>query len=624
MTIRILFLASSPRNEARLSLDKEVRLIHDKLDGSKFGDQFEIDQFWGTRPRDLQKKFGEGDVQIVHYSGHGSDAHELLLMDDADQAKAVSKELLADLFEPLRHKARVAFFNACHSEGQAGAVTRHIDCAIGMSRAVGDSAAITMAGAFYAALAESKSVKEAFEQGLRTIQVEGIKGADIPRLHARPGVDPDTIFLLEDARRPPSVPDAWREHLPVAGAPPEGLEWHACIAARSSSEGWCVGLRDVLREHGFLAYTPHSSEPDEKDDGSSRSAAGILVWSGRPEDEGWLRAQAAAYSQRAAKGNFRVLAVQLDRAAPADAAPGATWLDFSAHQNGPGGGPLLELLHALAGVEPSEAARRFAAEQEAAERAAREAIAAAEKNADDRELTDLFERGGLEWETSACLGCLVAESLVALGRDGAALEVLRSVSERFPRALRPKQLQALALARRGDPRDTKDAQALLSRLVAGGDRDPETLGIYARTWFDRYLADEDEDDLEESRDLYAEALERTPDSAYAAINAAAKSAMLGELDEARGYAARARAIETERDPDDYWGLATLAEAALILGETAEAVKLYKSAVKSARKLKASHESTWKQACHLRKPLGIEDEAWKDLRAVYKKFPDYSA
>ena len=278
----------------------------------------------------------------------------------------------------------------------------------------------------------------------------------------------------------------------------------------------------------------------------------------------------------------------------------------------------------MAGLEPSDAARAFAAEQESAERKAREAIAAAEKNADDRELTDLFEGGGLEWESSACLGCEVAESLLALGRAGDALEVLVSVSERFPRALRPKQLHALALARRGDPRDTKEAQGLLAKLVAGGDRDPETLGIYARTWFDRFLEDDDEDDLEESRDLYAEALERTPDSAYAAINAAAKSAMLDELDEARGFAEQARTIEGARAPEDYWGLATLAEAALILGETEEATKLYKQAVKSARKLKASHESTWKQACHLRKPLGIEDDAWQGLRAVYKKFPDYSA
>jgi hypothetical protein len=43
----------------------------------------------------------------------------------------------------------------------------------------------------------------------------------------------------------------------------------------------------------------------------------------------------------------------------------------------------------------------------------------------------------------------------------------------------------LAYARKGDWRK---AQAILVELFAAGEIDSETLGIYARTWMDRYNA----------------------------------------------------------------------------------------------------------------------------------------
>jgi hypothetical protein len=67
----------------------------------------------------------------------------------------------------------------------------------------------------------------------------------------------------------------------------------------------------------------------------------------------------------------------------------------------------------------------------------------------------LFEEGGLPWHTSAALGCKAAEGLTSLGRDAETIKILEQLERRFPEAVRPKQLRALALARRGQARDTE-------------------------------------------------------------------------------------------------------------------------------------------------------------------------
>ena len=81
------------------------------------------------------------------------------------------------------------------------------------------------------------------------------------------------------------------------------------------------------------------------------------------------------------------------------------------------------------------------------------------------------------------LMCAAAEGLIAMGKIPEAIAVLDRAEQAFPKAVRPKQLRGLALARSGD---REQAQRVLARLHAAGEIGPETLGIYARTWMDRY------------------------------------------------------------------------------------------------------------------------------------------
>ena len=136
--------------------------------------------------------------------------------------------------------------------------------------------------------------------------------------------------------------------------------------------------------------------------------------------------------------------------------------------------------------------------------------------------------------------------------------------------------------------------------------DPETMGIYARTWMDRYIKSNDVDDLLQSRDLYAEAFEKAPDDYYAGINAAAKSVFIGtdkDIEKAAGYAARVEELTgTKEVANDYWKTATIGEVFLIQKKYKEAADMYDKAVAMARTEKGSHASTYTQAKRLMEKL----------------------
>jgi hypothetical protein len=89
-----------------------------------------------------------------------------------------------------------------------------------------------------------------------------------------------------------------------------------------------------------------------------------------------------------------------------------------------------------------------------------------------------------------------------MARYTEAISILVPLRERFPNSVRPVQLLSLALLRLGR---TDESLSLLASLYETGARDSETLGMYARTWMDRYRSKGDRAALGRARDLYAEA-----------------------------------------------------------------------------------------------------------------------
>jgi len=193
--ITILFLASNPDNTEKLKLDEEIRAINEKIRSSEYRDNLKLVSRWAVRPDDLLQELNEHQPQIVHFSGHGSPTGEILLMDDNRQMIPVSTQALKALFTTMKDNIRVIMLNACFSRVQAEALSEVIDCVIGMSKEIGDDAAITFAASFYRAIGFGRSVKQSFDQGNAAILLQGIPEADTPQLLVRSGIDPSKLVL---------------------------------------------------------------------------------------------------------------------------------------------------------------------------------------------------------------------------------------------------------------------------------------------------------------------------------------------------------------------------------------------------------------------------------------------
>jgi hypothetical protein len=395
-----------------------------------------------------------------------------------------------------------------------------------------------------------------------------------------------------------------------------------------------LNLYDVLRQQGFEVFLDQVVLAGGEElirvleDGLERSQAGVLVWSSAAADSEWVRREYETLEQQTTeRKGFRFVPVRLDGATLPPFARRRVFLDFSSYPDGPNGGELLRLLYALTGQALTPEAARFATEQDVAAKQQADDIDAAIRNNDPDVLRQSLVEGGLAAETSSALGCKAAEGLIKLGQNDDGINLLAEVEARFPRAIRPKQLRALALARRNGEGDLRQAQRILGTLYVAGERDPETLGIYGRTWMDRFAKSQDPAHLEQSRDLYAEAFERATDDYYTGINAAAKSALLGtpeDLDKAAAFASRVQAIVgTEPHADDYWMTATVGEVFLLNKQYADAARLYRAAVAMRRSEVASHQSTWKQACRLMEKLQPADADRAKIRSAFAHLPDCS-
>lgn len=195
-SIKVLFLAANPGQTGRLALDEEIRLITEKIRASHHRKALEVLSAWAVRPEDLLQCLNQHRPHIVHFSGHGSSAGELLLVGAEGLPKPVSSRALSAVFQTLKDNIRLVILNACYSSVQAEAIRHEIECVVGMNAAIGDTAAILFAASFYRALGFGRSIQEAFEQGQTALLLEGIAEEQTPELLVREGSDPAQIVLV--------------------------------------------------------------------------------------------------------------------------------------------------------------------------------------------------------------------------------------------------------------------------------------------------------------------------------------------------------------------------------------------------------------------------------------------
>lgn len=196
-TITVLFLAANPANTVQLRLDEEARSIQEKIRLSEYRDSVRFESRWATRSGDILQAINETNPTIVHFSGHGTQNGELVLLNPDGSAKTVSKEAMSMAMATASDSIRLVVFNACFSEIQAANVVDHIDAAIGMSTSIGDEAACVFAAQLYSSIGFGRSLQISFNQAIAQLMLEGIPEDSTPQLYVKQDIDPEGVILVQ-------------------------------------------------------------------------------------------------------------------------------------------------------------------------------------------------------------------------------------------------------------------------------------------------------------------------------------------------------------------------------------------------------------------------------------------
>lgn len=205
--------------------------------------------------------------------------------------------------------------------------------------------------------------------------------------------------------------------------------------------------------------------------------------------------------------------------------------------------------------------------------------------------------------------CNVAQRMIKLGEPLLAYDVLDEGLEHHTHHVRMRQLMGLALDRNGVPHR---ANELLSQLYNEGNVDGETLGLLARTHKSLALQSGDHDHWRMALAFYEQGYDvaRHADdhdgAYYNGINAATVALL---TDDPARSAQRAgdvmklcKRLADERG-EDYWLVATRAEAALLTGDREQAIALYQRSAELAGDRLADLSSTRRQAMLILEKLG---------------------
>jgi class 3 adenylate cyclase/tetratricopeptide (TPR) repeat protein len=227
------------------------------------------------------------------------------------------------------------------------------------------------------------------------------------------------------------------------------------------------------------------------------------------------------------------------------------------------------------------------------------------------------------WKEEPRLYIMTAEQMLKLGEPLMAYDVLGEGLKISPTDVRLRQLQALALLRTGV---ADRAEIILMKLEQEGNRDEETIGLLARIHKERWERQKINPDLAArelslAHDYYRKAYELN-DGYWSGINAATTALLSGQRDGAVALARKVReqcrlkldSNDSGRS-DDYWLLATLAEAALILEDWGEAEFRYRRAAAAGRRKFGDLSSTRRNASLILNYFGKTKTRIEDILRV---------
>ena len=417
----------------------------------------------------------------------------------------------------------------------------------------------------------------------------------------------------------------WLQHAPK---PPErgSNSYDVFISYRSSDRAWAMALYDALKLAGWEPFldqydlVPGTSLETSLAESLQASSSGVILWSSRTKDSEWCRRERQAMttlkdSRRNSQHPFNYVFAKLDAEPLPLFAQADLYIDFEESPEGPRGVNLLKLMCGMRGVSLAPEAVVMA---QTVDQDAQRILVAINGAVEAGNPARLREIG-----TSVDPGILAspgpvlaaAQGLISMGKYEDALEVLQHAYAYFPKSIRVKQLEGLALRRL---KRYQDAIEVLSELKAAGHQDPETMGILGAAWDGLYQESGKMLHLRRSRELYRTAFQGNPKDYYTGINAAAKSLFLGELQEAARLAGEVLPlVKAASDGNDFWAGCTLGEVYLLQGDINSAAGQYQKVIDKHPSRTGDLAGTCQQATRICGALQLSDEEKKKVCALFE-------
>lgn len=182
--VRMLVIIAAPHGTPALDVEREWRDIRTALAPLVEDGRLVLERLTPPTPAALQAALRRSPYHIIHFIGHGDfDGQQgvLLFEDEQGGARPLSAEHLTVLLGDERDALRLVVLNACRGAQTADAdmfagvaqklVRRGVPAVIAMQFAITDTAAITFAREFYAALVDTGQVDQALAEARKAIYV---------------------------------------------------------------------------------------------------------------------------------------------------------------------------------------------------------------------------------------------------------------------------------------------------------------------------------------------------------------------------------------------------------------------------------------------------------------------
>jgi hypothetical protein len=191
---RILFLSANPWTTGRILVDEEAREIFERIQEGPCRDRFELHKHTATRAIDLQRFLFFHKPHIVHFSGHGSKKHEIILGGAPGRGQTIDQQGLVKVLGHYHHHLRLVLLNACFTKTQARSIAEVIDYSIGTGKKIGDKGSVAFAGAFYRALSFGEAIRDAFNSAKAELELRKVPRTQGIELFVRDGINESDRF----------------------------------------------------------------------------------------------------------------------------------------------------------------------------------------------------------------------------------------------------------------------------------------------------------------------------------------------------------------------------------------------------------------------------------------------